>query len=133
MHVLPDEGTTLEYGPNWGNTNPIFTIGMYRSLDGGVNWLPINEGFLDEFYLKSGTVRKLEIDPTDGNIVYAATSNGVYKCSNAFSTVPVWNDISESLTGPYTDIRCIKLKPDNPNVLYASSTDIFMTSNEGQS
>lgn len=134
---LPDEGVTLEYASNWGDTNPLYTIGVYRSFDGGTTWVPINDGLLTEFYNKSGTIRELTIHPTNGNIIYAATSNGVYKCSNALSTdefnPPVWEDISETLTGPYTDIRDVELKPGDPNTIYASSTDIFVSTTDGDS
>jgi hypothetical protein len=128
---LADGGVTLEYSPNWANTNPIFTIGMYRSTDYGTTWTEINNGFIDEFYTKGGTIRKMEIDNTNHNIVFAATSNGIYKTDNAFSTTPTWTNVFDGLVGTDNDFRSIVFKPNNSSTIYASSTNIFRSSDGG--
>jgi len=66
---LPDNGVNLHYSPNWSNTNPIYTIGIFRSLNYGQTWNPINDGFIEGFYDNGGTVRKLTIDVNNGSIL----------------------------------------------------------------
>jgi len=122
----PDGGLNLQYSPNWGSVNPISTIGIYRSENYGATWHTINSGFIGEFYLEGGTVRKLTINPNNPNVLFAATSKGIFRTENALATIPVWQNV---LSG--SDFRSVEFKPDSSSVVYASSTDIFKSTNGG--
>ena len=130
---LPDGGVSLAYGPNWASVNPIYTIGMYRSEDGGQTWHTINDGFMNHFYNNGGTIRKIEIDESNPNVLYAATSNGIFKTTNALSTTPSWQLIFDGFNNTDNDFRAVELMPGNNTTLYASSTDIFKSINSGSS
>ncbi len=47
--------------------------GVFKSTDGGETWLPVNLG------LDGVRVTGLAIDPVDPNVLYAGTSESVYK------------------------------------------------------
>ena len=128
---LADGGVELNYSPNWGNTNPIYTIGMYQSMDYGATWQQINNGFIIDFYNHGGCVRKLEIDPNNPNIVFAATSNGIYRTENAFSSSPVWVNVYDGPPNNPMDFRSIKFNPGNSSILYAGGQDIFKSIDGG--
>ncbi|MCK9290584.1 MAG: T9SS type A sorting domain-containing protein [Bacteroidales bacterium] len=128
---VADDGVELAYSPNWANTNPIYTIGMYRSIDYGTSWHEINNGFLQEFYNNGGTVRKLEIDQNDPDIVFAATSNGVFRTTNAFDPNPVWEKVFSGPSGNNMDFRSVKFKPGSSSTLYVSAQDIFKSTDGG--
>ncbi|MDY0104825.1 MAG: hypothetical protein RBS07_17975 [Lentimicrobium sp.] len=105
----PDGGVELAYGPNWSNINPVFTIGIYRSIDYGNTWHTINNGLLDEFITNGGTIRKIEVDKLNPNILVAATSNGIYMTSNALATTPIWTNVFSGLTGSDKDFSTLSL------------------------
>lgn len=128
---LPDGGVNLTYSPNWANINPIFTIGVYRSFDYGQTWHTINTGLMDDFFQNGGTIRKMEADPNNPNIIFLATSNGIYKTSNALDTVPVWTKVFSGITTDDKDFRTIKFKPGNSEIIYASSNNIFRSTDSG--
>jgi len=128
---IPDEGITLKYSSNWGNTNPIYTIGIYRSTDYGETWNEINTGFIDDFYNNGGTVRKLTIDFNNPNVVFAATSNGVYRTTNALADIPVWSNVFTGIDDTDGDFRSVEFKPGSSDTLYASSSNIFKSTDGG--
>ena len=71
----------------------------------------------------AGETTELIIDPTNSNVIYLATSSGVYKSTNAGSS---WNNIQGG------NIRDIDMKPGSPNVIYAvSSSEFFITTDSG--
>jgi hypothetical protein len=53
--------------------------GVWRSLDGGLTWAPMNDGLLDDpTYGNSGLwIHSLSLDPADG-VLRAGTENGVF-------------------------------------------------------
>ncbi|MBL7963078.1 MAG: hypothetical protein JNM31_04450 [Flavobacteriales bacterium] len=125
-----DGGLFPQWESNTALINPIYTIGIYRSLDRGATWHPINDGFLSDFN-DGGTTRRILSDPTDGNKVYVATSLGVYKCSNALAPDPTWQNTSSGIAMTSLDIRGLEFKPGDASTLYAGGTDIYMSDDEG--
>lgn len=89
------------------------SIGIFKSTDGGLTWgnntmnwaLNLNRG-----------IYKLLINPVNPNIVFAATSNGIYRTTNAGG---VWNFIQ---AGNFADIEFM---PGNVNIVYAASGNTF--------
>ena len=134
---LPDEGIELDYGPNWANTNPIYTTGMYRSSDAGDTWESINDGFINHFISHGGAVRKLTIDESNPDVIFAATSKGIFRTLNSLASVappittyPTWSKVFEGLVGD-SDFRNVLIKPGNNNVIYAAGTDIYISNDGG--
>lgn len=125
---LPDGGVDIAYGPNMASVNPIFTLGVYRSLDYGNTWNSMNSGQMTDFINQGGVIRKLEIDKNDPNNLFAATTDGVYRTQNASTSNPIWTKVLGN-----GDFKNIKFKHGNSNVIYASSDDVFISNNGGSS
>jgi hypothetical protein len=66
--------------------------------------------------LDSLIVHALVIDPVTTSTLYAATSGGVYKSTNAGVD---WDDVNTGLTN--TNVRCLVIDPLDPDILYAGT------------
>lgn len=125
---MPDEQLPKRVTQSLFAINPIYTTGVFRSLDAGQTWHPINSGFLDEFGTP-GTIRRMLIHPTDPNILFAATSKGIFKTENALASDPIWELVLIWSTdlGDYDDrnFRGMAFHPTDPDVLYVSGLDIY--------
>jgi len=113
-----------------GDLNSInsYSDGVYRSTDGGITWQAINTNLFSAstgFYY----IPKLLIDPSNSNNLYAATSIGIYKCTNRSSATPTWTKVYPSIGDER--IRNILFEPGNNQVLYASGANIIKSTNSG--
>ncbi len=103
-----------------GEAGDTYSIGVLKSTDGGTTWLPsgltwtVNQG---------RTISKLLIHPTNSSILLAATSNGVYRTTDAGAT---WTQVR---TGNFKDME---FKPGDPNTVYVSGTTFWKSINNGQ-
>lgn len=95
-----------------------YSVGVMKSTDGGLTW---NSTGLDVTNSPS-SMNDIYIHPTNSNILWVATNNGVYKSTNAGTT---WTQTQAG------NIKDIKLKPGDPNVIYAVSPDTFYKSTDG--
>ena len=96
--------------------------GIYKSINAGANWTPINNGLL------SLSVHNIVINPTVTSTIYAATSGGIYKSTDAGAT---WSYSGAGLIDP--DVNVLVIDPRNPNLLYAgtASSGVFRSLNGG--
>jgi hypothetical protein len=125
-----DDGFAEKYDANWYHANPIFTIGIYRTSDGGINWKAINSGFLPAF-AEGGTCRRIIINPVNPDFVIVATTRGLYLSKNATLANPTWELVLTGLSSPDIEFRGLEFKPNNPGVVYASGTDIYKSVDGG--
>lgn len=88
-------------------------LGVMKSTDAGRTWSQANNGMGDV------TVAKIIMDPKNNNVLYAATSSGIYKTTDGGVT---W--VLKS-SGYYKDIV---FKPFEPNIIYASRSGGFYRS-----
>jgi photosystem II stability/assembly factor-like uncharacterized protein len=97
----PNDSDIL-YAGTWGG-------GMYKSLNGGLNWQVINQG-LGWLYINS-----LAIDPLTPTTLYAGTyMYGVYKTVDGGATwAPTGPGLSE-----FPIVYTIAVDPVNPNIVY---------------
>lgn len=120
-----DGGYGLRFSTNHAFANPVSTIGVYRTNDGGLTWESINNGLLSNFSL-SGIIREIRMNPSNPDEIVLASSSGIIKTTNATSSVPTW---SVEFTGVGLDIdqefRGVEYKPGNPSIIYASGTDVY--------
>jgi len=67
------------------NSNVVYAGGqeLSKSSDGGMSWNPINEGILNDPPYLYKSVTALVIDHQNPAIVYAGTSQGLYRSTNA--------------------------------------------------
>ncbi|MDO9512607.1 MAG: PKD domain-containing protein [Bacteroidales bacterium] len=92
-------------------------MGVLRSTNGGSTWELWNNG------MGNKTVGRLIQHPTNASILFAATSGGIYKTTNAGT---LWTLVQG---GNFKDIV---FKPANPAILYAiSGSSFFKSTNSG--
>jgi hypothetical protein len=126
---LADVSLNLSTSNNSVWVNPIWTVGVYRSIDYGQNWEPVNNGLLDQFN-NPGAIRNLKMHPTNGQKLYAATSEGFFKTANALGTNPSWSNSSTGIVD-VTELRGLCFKPDNASTIYTSGRDIYKSTDDG--
>ena len=91
--------------------------GVWKSTNGGASWFISNTGMWNK------TVGKMIMNPTNHNIILAATSGGIYRTTNAGAN---W-----SLVSTASNFKDIKFKPGNPNIVYAATGKDFYRSTDG--
>ena len=80
--------------------------GFFKSADAGATWTAINNGLANLLQLRS-TVTALLIDPSNSNVLYAATSGtGVFKSADGGAS---WSAFNDGLTN--LDVRGLALAP----------------------
>ena len=93
-------------------TRGSYGIGILKTTDGGTTWSKT----LDWSQNQKRGVASLAMDPTNSNIVYAGTTEGVYKTTDAGAN---WN-----LVHPVLMAMHIVIDPDTPSRLYVASGDL---------
>lgn len=106
--IDPNDSNTLYISTGDDDAGDSYSVGVLKSTDGGATW---NNTGLSFNYLYKGS-NEIFIDPTNSSIVWVATSQGVYKSTDAGSS---WTLILSA------DIDDLRLKPGDPNTLYAAS------------
>lgn len=92
---------------------------LFKSTDAGKTWVPANTGMVGM------DVNALWMDPERGNVIYAATNNGVYKSIDGAGS---W--VSAGLAGKY--VFSIAGSPTNPAALFAGTAGgVFRSNNYG--
>jgi len=127
---LGDAGVSFRSNPNWGTINPISTSGIYRSINAGVTWQPINNGFM-EYFQTSGTTRRMIINPQNSNQLFVATSAGIFRTNNALATNPVWTRCIVGLDTTDYEYRGMEFQPGHPSTIYTSGKDIYRSTDGG--
>lgn len=125
------------------NANPIHTQGVYKydptqplkwvSINGnGVNAVTMIGGGqkddLRDVFAEGGTMRNIIVHPTNDNILFIATSLGIFRTMDGGNT---WKQV---LSFPHaTDWRGLEFHPTDPNIVYASGRSVFESINGGNS
>ncbi len=91
---------------------------LYRSLDGGASWYASNVG------LSGLSVYALAADPTTSGLLYAGTSQGVYKSTNNAGS---WTPLG--LSGQA--IWAVGVASSSPGTIYAGTSTGLGISNDG--
>ncbi|MBK7667272.1 MAG: PKD domain-containing protein [Sphingobacteriaceae bacterium] len=102
-----------------GDAGDTYSIGVLKSTDGGLTWVAtgmvwtVNQGRL---------IRKLIIDPTNTQIVMAATNIGIYRTTNGGTT---WTQVYATST------HDLEFMPGNSNIVYAGGATFRISTNNG--
>ena len=96
-----------------------YSVGVYKSTDGGVTWNPT--GTMGGS--NPSRAGDIVIHPTNNQILWCATNNGIYKTTNAGTS---WTQVQ---TGNFSQGN-IRLKPEDPNTVYAVSNNRFFRSTD---
>ncbi len=102
-----------------GNSNSGYSLwigktgGIWRTTNEGANWeLIADRQDLGGVWTK---IFKLHVLPNNPDVLFAVTSNGIYKSTNCDSTDPQWIKVLEGLAYD------IESKPGNTSTLYATA------------
>jgi photosystem II stability/assembly factor-like uncharacterized protein len=91
--------------------------GLFKSTDSGVTWVAINTG-LEVVLASRFRLTWLVIDPTDSNIIYAATAGGgIFRTSDGGVTWSPFNDGLGNL-----DVRVLAFAKGDAKTLYAGTS-----------
>jgi len=111
-------------------TRGMYGIGILKTTNGGNSWTKS----LDWSYENKRGIWKVIINPKNSNVIYSATSEGIYKSVNAGST---WNQVLN-----YQMVMDLEINSVDTSILYASignltnnvpltNKGIFKTTNSG--
>lgn len=125
------DGDGLDDGTHNNDWN--ISHGVYRTPDKGLTWEKIGLDFsiTNWWYFQ---IKKLVIAPDDHNVIYAATSIGLYRTANALASNPALVTWQLLPTGgnnqnPFYDID---YQPGSTSTIYASGRTILRSTDSGQ-
>jgi hypothetical protein len=98
-------------------TRGSYGIGILKSTDYGQTWIKS----LDWSYNQERGVNEVEIDPNNSSIVWAATSEGIYKTTDAGLT---WNNVHNVIMG-----FDVVINPVNSNIVYVTHGNLGSAGN----
>ncbi|HQQ92942.1 MAG TPA: T9SS type A sorting domain-containing protein [Bacteroidia bacterium] len=119
LAIDPTNSSIMYLATGDGDAGDTRSIGVLKSSDGGLTWNIT--GF--SYAVTSGMlIRRIIIHPTNTQILYIATNNGIYRTTNAGGT---WTQVSAGSTYD------LEFKPGNPNTVYAAGTTFKLSTNNG--
>ncbi|WP_235843197.1 thrombospondin type 3 repeat-containing protein [Maribacter hydrothermalis] len=97
-----------------------YSIGVFKSIDAGNSW---NEtGLNPSTSTPNLLMNEITIDPTNSNIIWVGTNDGLQKSIDGGNT---WEVKQEG------NIQDFKLKPNSPNTIYTVTSNTFSKSTDG--
>jgi PKD repeat protein/photosystem II stability/assembly factor-like uncharacterized protein len=112
----PQNGNTIFIGTGDMDGGSTRGVGILKSTDGGITWNTTGLSFATG---QDISVSRILIDPTNSNIMLAASNDGIYRSADAGNT---WTQVSNN------SMRDMEFKPDDPNIVYASRSARFYRS-----
>jgi Secretion system C-terminal sorting domain len=92
--------------------------GVYKSINGGITWALT--GLTKS--LTGSACPEIYINPTNSNMLWCATNNGVFRTSNAGTT---WTKTLNVI-----GTRDLKIKPNDPTTIYTSTATVLYKSTD---
>ncbi|MDH3504964.1 MAG: hypothetical protein OEM58_10625 [Nitrospirota bacterium] len=122
--VFNPRGTEMVYAAT--------TVGVFRSLNGGRNWVERMNGMNEVNFVVS-----LAIDPQRPNVMYAGTTGGVYRTINGTES---WEKKSSGMVAADAKMASMALgvnglavDPTNSDVVYAGTTKgLYKSTDQGE-
>jgi photosystem II stability/assembly factor-like uncharacterized protein len=106
-------------------SNVLYAAGggsVYRSSNSGATWSAASTGLPSNTGLQNTprNVARVAIDPTDDNIVYAATLTGVFRTANGGGSWTARQVGWPTLNGVFNSAAALTVDPNAPATIYAS-------------
>ncbi len=124
LAVDPAHPATVYTCTDW-NTMALSLLGVWKSVNGGIDWTIANDGLTDL------QVISLAIDFVDPDTLYAGTRlQGVFKTTDGGAN---WNQANSGLpTTPYAlTYRALVIDPFNTQTIYTGTVDGVFKSTDG--
>ncbi len=105
------------------------TGGVYRTKNRAENWVKVTEGMVAadaKMASMAMGVNDLAINPKDTSIVYAGTTQGLFKSTNQGNN---WTKIEDALGNSY--VSEVQLDPSSPNTIYLATSQGVKKSTDG--
>ena len=118
--IDPTNTQTMYLATGDGDAGDSYSIGILKSTDGGSTWNPSG---LTWTVTQGRSISKLLMHPTNSSILIAATSNGIYRTTDAGAN---WTQVQN--TASFKDME---FKPTDPNTMYASGSALYKSINNG--
>ncbi len=120
--VIPTSGDDLVYiATGDRDASDTYSVGVLKSTDGGSTWQTTGLSYTAG---QKRLVNRLLLDPTNNNTLYAATTDGLYKSTDAGVN---WSFLTANV---YIDME---FKPGTSNIIYGSTKqgDIYKSTDSG--
>ena len=131
----PDGGPVNCFATSSSSTNTLYlgtwSMGVYKTTDGGNNWIPKNVGLpLSDGSSSINMIVEIEIASSSPETVYLATyEHGVYKSTTGGEN---WFPVNSGLSN--LNIRSLFLDPSSNNrLIIATDSGLFKSTNGGNS
>lgn len=118
LAIDPTNPNTMYLATGDGDAGDTYCIGVLKSTDGGLSWNPTGLTFAVSTQRE---MRRLIINPSNPQVLLAATNAGIYRTSNGGTS---WTLVASGTTFD------LEFKPAHPNVVYAGGTTL-RRSNDG--
>ncbi len=122
LAINPNNGQEMYLAMGDGEAQDTYSIGIYKSMDGGATW---NSTTLNWSLTNYRSISRLLINPQNPSVVYAATSIGIFRTRNAGAT---WAIVSG--TSGF-NVRDIEYRPSDTTTIYATTNTKFYKSTNG--
>lgn len=99
------------------------TSSFFKTTDAAANWNNLNSGI-------GGSVNVLAVAPSTPNTIYAETSDGIYRSTDAGGT---WSKTPSTGFGSFGFTDALVVDPTNSSVVYAGQFSLFRSTNGGDS
>lgn len=117
--IDPNNTNIMYISTGDGDAGDTYSLGVLKSTDGGLTW---NTTGLNWSVTQTRTCRKLIMHPTNSSILLVATSNGIYKTTDAGAN---WTQVQ---AGSFYDLE---FKTDDPTIIFAASTGFYKSTDTG--
>ncbi len=117
----PTNAQTMYMATGDGDAGDSYSIGVLKSINGGNSW---NTSGLTWTASQGRKIYKMLINPLNANVLFAATTAGLYRTTNAGNT---WSVVQ---AGSFKDIE---YKPGDTTTIYGVTTSFYKSTNGGAS
>ncbi|NQZ42887.1 MAG: thrombospondin type 3 repeat-containing protein [Flavobacteriaceae bacterium] len=118
--IDPNDSNTVYIATGDDDASDSFSAGVFKSTNGGMTWAATGLG--PDTQNEFDTMNEIVVDPSNSNRIWVGTTDGLQRSEDAGDTWTV------QLSGDITDF---KLKPGDPNTIYAVDSNSYFRSIDG--